>query len=71
MLRVGGIDRHELLHHHGDLLFELLGGAVVVEVVGGVVLWGVQRLPIDAAIKNIIRVVGIIAAVIILIRLFV
>ncbi len=39
-------------------------GLVLVLVVIGVVLWGVQQLPLDPAIKNTIRVVVIVVVVV-------
>jgi len=48
----------------------MLISLVVVLIVLGLVLWGVQQLPLDATIKRLIYVVVIIFAVLYLLKAF-
>ena len=44
---------------------------IIVLVVVGVLLWAVEKLPMDPAIRQIIRVVAIVVVVLWLLRIFV
>jgi hypothetical protein len=50
-------------------MLEVLIQVLIVALVAGVLLWGIQRLPIDATIKEVVRVVVIVILAIWLIML--